>query len=400
MRRPIRRALFFTALSCVGGVLASDNYRGKFNHESVESLLVRTLDAIRAERLDLALSRADTLVKRQPDFKLGQLVRADILLAQNGNLETFAGPRSKDPRAGGMRDEARVRLNRYVAAPPSDQLPVNLVQPPADATAILVVDSKASRLYAFRLQEGRWKLAADYYVSIGLKGFDKLVEGDQRTPLGVYTPVRRIDGKRLDPYYGISAWPLNYPNEWDAQQGRKGHGIWIHGAPLDVYSRPPRASNGCVVLSNEDLKALEPLLVEGKTQVLVTDTIEWAPSPRIDSLRRSIASALEAWRADWSANDMDKYLSHYSDEFQTGKIDLATWERDKRRVASGKEWVKVSTSDVSIFLVPGRSDLAVVDFDQEYASSNLSNQMRKRQYWQREPDGWKILFEGTPKTSG
>lgn len=397
MRRPFRRALFFTGLCLVGGVLASDHHKGKYNPDSPESLLVRTLDAIRAERLDLALSRADTLVKRQPDFRLAQLVRGDILLAQNGRLETFAGPRSTDPRAGGMRDEAKVRLNRYASEPPADQLPINFVQPPSDATAILVVDSKASRMYVFKLQSGKWKLTGDHYVSIGLKGFDKQSEGDQRTPLGVYTPVSQISGKRLDPYYGISAWPLNYPNEWDAQKGRKGHGIWIHGTPLNTYSRPPRASNGCIVLGNEDLKDLEPMLVTGKTQVIVTDSLVWSTSVELDKLRLSIASALDSWRQDWSSNDMDKYLSHYSDEFRTGKTDLQTWERDKRRVASGKEWVKVSTTDLSIFLVPGSSDLAVVDFDQDYQSNNLTNQMRKRQYWHRESDGWKILYEGAPK---
>ncbi|MEN9308305.1 MAG: hypothetical protein RL173_2237 [Fibrobacterota bacterium] len=398
MRRPIRRALFFTALSFVGGVLASDHHKSKYKSDSPESLLVRTLDAIRAERLDLALSSSDSLVKRQPDFRLAQLVRGDILLAQSGRLEKFGGPRSKDPRAGGMRDEAKVRMSRYASEPPADQLPLNLLQPPADATAILVVDSKASRLYVFQLQDGRWKLSGDHYVSIGLKGFDKQVEGDQRTPLGVYSAVGRIDPKKLDPYYGISAWPLDYPNEWDQQQGRKGHGIWIHGTPLDTYSRPPRASNGCVVLANEDLRTLEPVLATGKTRVLVTDSVQWAPNAEVENLRKSVAGALESWRSDWSTNDMDKYLSHYSDEFRIGKIDLETWERDKRRVAAGKKWIKVTTNDISIFLVPGQTDLAVVDFDQDYKSSNLENHMRKRQYWQRESDGWKILFEGTPKS--
>ncbi len=397
MRRPFRRALFFTTLVLGGGVLASDQHRGKYDPNSPESLLVRTLDAIRAERLDLALSSADTLVKRQPDFRLAQLVRGDILLAQSGRLDKFAGPRSKDPRAGGLRDEAKVRLNRYASEPPTDQLPLNLLQPPSDALAILVVDSKASRMYVFQPRDGHWKLTGDHYVSIGLKGFDKQDEGDQRTPLGVYTPVSRIEGKRLDPYYGISAWPLNYPNEWDDQQGRKGHGIWIHGTPLDTYSRPPHASNGCVVLANEDLKGLEPLLVAGKTQIIVTDTVIWSKATDIDALRQSITGAVEAWRTDWSTNDMDKYLSHYSDEFKSGKTDLETWERDKRRVSAGKKWIKVATKDLSIFMVPGQANLAVVDFEQDYQSSNLSNQMHKRQYWTREADGWKILYEGTPK---
>jgi len=49
---------------------------------------------------------------------------------------------------------------------------------------------------------------------------------------------------------------------------------------------------------------------------------------------------------------------------------------------------------VSYFLYPGREDLAVVTFDQDYSSSNLSNQMRKRQYWIRESGAWRILYEG------
>jgi hypothetical protein len=36
-----------------------------------------------------------------------------------------------------------------------------------------------------------------------------------------------------------------------------------------------------------------------------------------------------------------------------------------------------------------------VTFNQDYASSNLSNQMRKRQYWIREGGTWRILHEGS-----
>ncbi len=35
-----------------------------------------------------------------------------------------------------------------------------------------------------------------------------------------------------------------------------GHGIWLHGTPSDTFSRPPKASDGCVVLANTDLDAL------------------------------------------------------------------------------------------------------------------------------------------------
>lgn len=65
-----------------------------------------------------------------------------------------------------------------------------------------------------------------------------------------------------------------------------------------------------------------------------------------------------------------------------------------RAVNPNKEWVKLSLDKVSIFLYPGRNDLAVVTFDQVYTSSNLDSQMRKRLYWLREADAWHIIHEG------
>lgn len=400
MRRSFRRSLFFSGLCCVSWVLASDQNRVVASSDSPESLLVRTLDAIRAERLDLALERSDSLVTRQPNFRLAQLVRGDILLAQNGRLDKFAGPRSKDPKAQSLQDEARVRLGRYVQDPPKNMIPKLLIQPPRDATTILVVDSRASRMFVFRQKDGRWSLEGDHYVSIGLNGPQKSSEGDQRTPLGVYNMVSRIDKSQLDPYYGNVAYPLDYPNDWDKRMGRKGHGIWVHGTPRDTYSRPPRASNGCVVLPNQDMDTLQRWFQLGRTPVLLADSIEWVAPGTVDSLRQKLVGAVQGWREDWSSNDMDRYLSHYSDDFRVGDQDLQGWERDKRRVAAGKTWVKVATTDVSILLVPGEKDLAVVEFEQDYKSSNLSNQMHKRQYWRLEDGSWKILYEGAVAKSG
>ena len=40
-------------------------------------------------------------------------------------------------------------------------------------------------------------LVADYYASVGKLGTEKVVEGDQRTPLGVYYITSRLDAKQL-----------------------------------------------------------------------------------------------------------------------------------------------------------------------------------------------------------
>ena len=59
-----------------------------------------------------------------------------------------------------------------------------------------------------------------------------------------------------------------------------------------------------------------------------------------------------------------------------------------------KKWIKLKLENVSIVLYPGRDDLAVVTFDQDYSSSNYKKQMRKQQYWIRKGKGWRILQEG------
>ena len=68
--------------------------------------------------------------------------------------------------------------------------------------------------------------------------------------------------------------------------------------------------------------------------------------------------------------------------------------RKNDRSNAGKSALQVKLSDVSIFQYPGKENLMVVTFTQDYHSSNLNNVMRKRQYWQMENGQWRIMYEG------
>jgi hypothetical protein len=125
-----------------------------------------------------------------------------------------------------------------------------------------------------------------------------------------------------------------------------------------------------------------------------TEQVEWLSLEEWNTARRSFLEALDQWRADWESRDTDKYLRHYSGKFAAGKHDLAAWAQQKRGVNAGKSWIKVGIDHVSVFLYPGNDNLAVLSFEQDYASSNVSNKMRKRQYWQREGNTWRIVHEG------
>ena len=52
-------------------------------------------------------------------------------------------------------------------------------------------------------------------------------------------------------------------------------------------------------------------------------------------------------------------------------------------------------SNISMFRDPGKEELVIVTFEQDYKSNNLNNQMKKRQYWAREGSTWKIIYEGS-----
>jgi murein L,D-transpeptidase YafK len=360
-----------------------------------EKALSGVLEAIEANRLDLALQRVEALIVSHPNFRLAHLIRGDLLTARARPLETFGNVPKTVPRekVEDLRTEALLRLRALRDRPNGERVPSYLLQLEPDQKHALVVDSRRSRLYVFENVRGRPQYVADYYVTLGKNGVEKTREGDQKTPIGVYHVTANLPRQKLTDFYGSGAFPINYPNAWDKRLGRNGHGIWLHGTPSDTYARPPRASDGCIVLANADLDAVGRTVQVGLTPVIIADEIEWMDAGAFDQERKALAAAFEAWRADWESRDTDKYLAHYGARFNSGDQDLAAWSEHKRKVNAGKSWIKVGLSRVSMLQYP-RERFVVVSFDQDYRSSNLSNVMRKRQYWIKDDGRWRILYEG------
>lgn len=361
-----------------------------------EKALSQVFEAIEQNKFDLAIERVEALIAANPNFRLAHLIRGDLLLARTRPITTFgnAGNVPKE-KIEDLRAEALSRLHAMRDRPAADRVPRNLLQFRAEQTHALLVDSKRSRLYVFANDGGRPRFVSDYYVTLGKRGIDKMREGDQKTPIGVYHVTANLPRNKLADLYGSGAFPINYPNEWDKRRGRNGHGIWLHGTPSDTYARPPRASDGCIVLSNIDLEFLSAELQVGLTPVIIADELQWVDGATQEEERKSLAAAIEAWRADWESLDTEKYLRHYSTKFQSADQNYAQWAAHKRKVNAGKEWVRIGLTGTSMFRNPGKDDFVVVSFEQGYRSSNLNNSMRKRQYWVREGARWKIIYEGS-----
>ena len=382
--------LILLLLCCplISAVSAEPDLRG------TEARLVKSLQAINNNHLDIALNEVDSLLRVNPNFKLAQLVKGDLLMAHAGVIDNFgSAANAPHDKIEDLRDEARVRMQRVLSQSDTRLRPRFLWQLDVQQKYALVVDTSRSTLFVYENVAGEPRYVTDFYVTIGKLGTEKFSSGDQRTPIGVYFVKAEIPKKQLADMYGGGAYPLSYPNEWDIRNKRAGSGIWLHGTPSGTYSRPPRASNGCVVLANDDLNKLAPYLQVGITPVIIANQMDWGNEQ--DQIERaSLLQEVEQWRNDWASLNTDAYLKHYAPNFTSNNLDYSTWAKQKQQVNSLKSWIKVNLSNISIFTYPEQPDMVVVNFEQDYGSNNLSNRMKKRQYWIKQNNRWQIIYEG------
>jgi murein L,D-transpeptidase YafK len=394
--KPVRQFLCAIAatLLCAQAVMA-DGPAPRYTDSGPEPLLARIFSQIEQNRWETALNETEALVKAYPNFRLGHLIMGDLLLARTRPLKSFGegGGKQAVEQIADLRDEAIARLRAYQNKPHATQVPRYLLQLRPEEKYAVVVDTQKSRLYLYHNDNGTPRFVADYYITHGKLGSDKLKEGDKKTPIGVYHVTSTIPRQKLADLYGSGAFPINYPNEWDKKMGRNGHGIWLHGTPSDTFSRPPKASDGCVVLANTDLDALAKNLQIGTTPVIISNSIEWLSLDDWQAERKSLLGMIDAWRHDWESLDGERYARHYSRKFSSDGKDLPAWLAQKKKVNAGKQWIKVATQNISMFRNPGKDEYVVVTFEQDYQSSNLSNRMLKRQYWIKEDGRWKIVSE-------
>jgi murein L,D-transpeptidase YafK len=360
-----------------------------------DSMLISIYKDLAATNLSDAQAKADALVQAYPNFHLGHLIRGDLLLMHTKPVTALGGASNAPPdKLKDLRDEAMVRLRSLTSRPAPDAAPRSVLQLRDDQKHVLVVDAKQSRLYVYQNNNGTLKFVTDYYITQGKLGVNKLREGDQKTPVGVYYITGRVSRAKLPPFYGEGALRINYPNDWDKLNGRSGSGIWLHGTPFESYSRPPLASDGCVVLTNHDLKQLSLSVDIGKTPVVIADSIEFISKAKWDAERNGASNLLENWRHDVESPDQNQVLKNYSSKFKSGLgEDLRTWYEKNKGPMAGATGVQVKLRDMTLFRYPGREDVIVGTFTQETSAGRNKTVIRKRQYWAKEGSGYKIVFE-------
>lgn len=376
-----------------------------------EAEFLKAILYFKSGKLDLALEELDKLIKKVPDFQLAHLLKGDLLLSKYSDtnnlgqttllasiIPNLANAKRQDLRL--LREEAQVRVRALLNTEKRNTLPRQILALGKSVKKALLVDKRANRLYVFSRKESGelFEEVTDYYITSGKLNGDKAIKGDLRTPEGVYFVTSWISPNKLPSKYGVGAFPVNYPNELDKHNGKTGYGIWLHGTDKGYYSRPPRDSEGCVVLTNIDLNALKGEIKPGLTPVVITDNIEWIDRAEWSKERQTILQVVENWRLDWESMNVNKYLSHYEDGFWSSTHNLKTWSARKRLLAKNKTYQSVNLSDMSVLVYPkdkkNNKEIAVVRLHQNYKSNNFKSEMYKRLYLSKKNNSWKIMYEG------
>ena len=367
------------------------------NDRSAEGRLFEIYRLIGTGEVQEARRRAESLVQDVPNFQLAQLAYADLLLAQTapiqhmGNAPSELSKRAPD-RLEQLRAEANQRLQALQERPPVGALPSQFIDLPASTKHAIAVDASRSRLYLFENGPNGLQLVADHYASIGKLGAEKSVQGDQRTPIGVYYITSRLDAGQLTDFYGVGALPLNYPNEYDRRLGRTGSGIWLHGVPSENYARSPLSTDGCVALANPELKTIIERVQPRTTPVVIARSLDWIEPQAQEAERRNLRNLMEGWRVARSSGDINRLMAFYSPQFSSGSKDIQQWRQMLEREASGQRARQLQLKDMAILGWRDRSDILVVTFGELNEGERTGS--IKRQYWGKEGGLWKIFFEG------
>lgn len=275
-----------------------------------------------------------------------------------------------------------------------DRLPAYILQLPESVSNVFVADTGTATFYRFERTAAGLRVAHEGYMSIGRSGVGKERAWDRRTPLGVYFVIDELDTRRLHEKYGVTAFPLDYPNTWDRKLDRGGDGIWVHGVLPGGGQRPERDTDGCIALPNADLAALRKNFLPMQTPVIVTRSMRWRDAASLDVMRLELVAAVDAWVQSSANSDVHAYLSLYADDFVYRGMSLAEWASFRLQTTAQRASARITIDDLMLLEDPEEDGLVLSRFTETTSGPGNGSRSIKRLYWRRNSAGqWRIVAE-------
>jgi murein L,D-transpeptidase YafK len=268
-----------------------------------------------------------------------------------------------------------------------ERMPAYLLQLPDSVTDVFVADTGSARFHRYARTAQGLELVESTYMSVGENGVGKEREWDRKTPLGIYFVADRLDTSRMHEKYGVIAFPLDYPNIRDRQEGRSGNGIWLHGVQPGGQRRPAFDTDGCVALPNEDLSRLKDRITPMVTPVVVARNIRWSTEDDRARITRELKDSVSEWAHALAADDPAAYLALYSPDFSYRGLPRDEWQAFRTTSFRERGVAQVSIGDLLLLAEPEEPGVYLSRFRQRIQVGTQSTTSVKRLYWRRGGDG-------------
>ncbi|MCP3922360.1 MAG: murein L,D-transpeptidase [Desulfobacterales bacterium] len=265
----------------------------------------------------------------------------------------------------------------------SDLIPDSFVTFSDNTEYAVVVDKELQKLSLYETKGLSKVLTLD--CATGENKGRKKVEGDKKTPEGVYFFTADYEDKDLTPVYGTRAFPIDYPNVIDSLRGRNGDAIWLHGTDKKILIK--RSSNGCIALNNKDVDKITPYLKLKNTPFIISKSVKYTEKDLKENkiAVKKIFTLIDEWKRSIENGSYHFYLSFYDSSYLP---DISFW----------RQWIKMRNKIKNLsFEISNRSIIKnenyfVVTFDLTVLKGTFKGEIITRKLFLKDLEGtFKII---------
>ena len=265
---------------------------------------------------------------------------------------------------------------------------------------VILVEKATHKLHLYENTDSVPRLVKTFHTATGKFKGNKSINGDHKTPEGIYTiyeflskeELLRRHGKYAE-IYGSGAFPMDYPNFIDEREGKSGGGIWLHSTDDDNRISKGLDSRGCVVVQNQDLKDISQFIELNHTPIIVVQDIFFLSKTTWERNRKDLSETVQKWSKAWQEKDFNSYISTYDQsrfhDKKHGSYD--SYKAYKKAVFARADKPKIKLDFISIFAT---EQYAVVHLEQDYKSVVINDVGKKTLYLKKDQNyDWKIVGE-------
>jgi murein L,D-transpeptidase YafK len=236
-----------------------------------------------------------------------------------------------------------------LSEPETDLLPDVFVpfDPENGPEYVLVVEKETQSLFLYEIASAPKKIY-QWICSTGKQIGAKTRSGDGKTPEGIYFFNRVYQDRELSPIYGVRAFPIDYPNLLDRAAERTGSAIWLHGTNKPLKARD---SNGCIVLENTDLEAVEKYIALNRTPIVIVDKLNFEAFEPKTALKKAILEMVDQWIEAVDHGTYQDYVRLYDPEYVPEIAWWSDWYKVRKRLkeAESESELKVRARNIAIY---------------------------------------------------